>query len=431
MKVLEKIKTSLQQLPLSFQYLGAIKEEQQSSNYNQVIYKPATIAALQTNSDVVGIYHKPVSRLIQPVATTKKNDSNSPTEQYIDSESEVTLTIDEKKYFKLFATCIPVKGASRSIICDLQRQFFHFIPNGLFEILSTEPKNLSQLTSTYGEENRETIIEYFKFLLQEEYGTWFTESQLSLFPPLSLEWKSPLQITNSIIDIEINSNYNVTNVLQQLDDLGCEAVQLRFFSSQSLTAITDIARGLLTSRIKSIDIFIPYNKSITSTQLITLANEHQRINNLIIYNSPESLYTNELNHELTRIIFTQENITSEYHCGVVKPDYFLVNTQLFLESNNHNNCLNRKISIDKNGLIKNCPSLPQSFGHITNVSLKEVLAGGAIKDKWGITKDKVAICKDCEFRYICTDCRAYTENINDPLSKPAKCNYDPYTAEWV
>ena len=38
--------------------------------------------------------------------------------------------------------------------------------------------------------------------------------------------------------------------------------------------------------------------------------------------------------------------------------------------------------------------------------------------------------KDCKFRYICTDCRAYLANPNDMYSKPLKCNYNPYSATW-
>ena len=38
-------------------------------------------------------------------------------------------------YFKLFASCIPVLGVERSIVCDLQRSNFLFIPNILVEIL--------------------------------------------------------------------------------------------------------------------------------------------------------------------------------------------------------------------------------------------------------------------------------------------------------
>ena len=52
------------------------------------------------------------------------------------------------------------------------------------------------------------------------------------------------------------------------------------------------------------------------------------------------------------------------------------------------------------------------------------------KNTGSINKDLIDVCKDCEFRYICTDCRAYIQDKNNIYSKPAKCNYDPYNAEW-
>ncbi|MEM9686908.1 MAG: grasp-with-spasm system SPASM domain peptide maturase, partial [Bacteroidota bacterium] len=106
------------------------------------------------------------------------------------------------------------------------------------------------------------------------------------------------------------------------------------------------------------------------------------------------------------------------------------NMKLFTESQRHNSCLNRKISIDSNGNIKNCPSMPQSFGNIKNTTLKAALHHKDFKKYWNLTKDHIAVCKACEFRYICTDCRAYLEKPDDPYSKPLKCGYDPYTNVW-
>lgn len=52
------------------------------------------------------------------------------------------------------------------------------------------------------------------------------------------------------------------------------------------------------------------------------------------------------------------------------------------------------------------------------------------KKYWNIKKDDMTKCKDCEFRYICTDCRAYLEDPDDIYSAPLKCGYDPYTGKW-
>ena len=71
-----------------------------------------------------------------------------------------------------------------------------------------------------------------------------------------------------------------------------------------------------------------------------------------------------------------------------------------------------------------------SYGHIKTSSLKNVLAQTDFSKYWKIKKDDVLVCKDCEFRYICTDCRAFINNPNNLISKPSKCKYDPYSAKW-
>ncbi len=74
--------------------------------------------------------------------------------------------------------------------------------------------------------------------------------------------------------------------------------------------------------------------------------------------------------------------------------------------------------------------MPESFGNIRDTTLMEAIEKPGFKKYWNITKDQIAVCKDCEFRYICTDCRAYKEDPDDDYSKPLKCGYDPYTGVW-
>ena len=92
--------------------------------------------------------------------------------------------------------------------------------------------------------------------------------------------------------------------------------------------------------------------------------------------------------------------------------------------------MNRKIAIDVKGEIKNCPSIPKSYGNVKNTSLLQVASEKDFQQLWQVKKDNIAVCKDCEFRHVCTDCRAFTED-GELYGKPSKCNYDPYTATWV
>lgn len=72
----------------------------------------------------------------------------------------------------------------------------------------------------------------------------------------------------------------------------------------------------------------------------------------------------------------------------------------------------------------------ESFGNIKDDTLVAAVEKSGFKQYWHLTKDQINVCKDCEFRYICTDCRAYLENPDDIYSKPLKCGYNPYTCEW-
>ena len=63
--------------------------------------------------------------------------------------------------------------------------------------------------------------------------------------------------------------------------------------------------------------------------------------------------------------------------------------------------------------------------------MANAVADSEFKKVWLINKDQIDICKDCELRYACSDCRAYTVDPEKLNSKPVKCGYDPYQGEWV
>ena len=82
--------------------------------------------------------------------------------------------------------------------------------------------------------------------------------------------------------------------------------------------------------------------------------------------------------------------------------------------------------------------MTESYGNINDIALVEAIDIADFKKYWNVSKDHIEVCKDCEFRYVCTDCRAYTEKPHDisgpestNLAKPLKCGYDPYTGEWA
>ncbi|VXB10288.1 Grasp-with-spasm system SPASM domain peptide maturase (fragment) [Flavobacterium sp. 9AF] len=184
------------------------------------------------------------------------------------------------------------------------------------------------------------------------------------------------------------------------------------------------------SFIKSVEFILKIDNSINLDNLKKWVSDNKKIKSLTIHSFKENKIIQPENFGFGIIVGIKQKINDETHCGVVHHNYFNFLIESFTESQNNNTCLNRKLSIDKEGNIKNCPSMFQSFGNINNTNLEEVLNHKDFKKYWNITKDEIEICKDCEFRHICTDCRAYIEDPKNQYSKPLKCGYNPYTNEW-
>src|SRR5450432_1837942 len=106
-------------------------------------------------------------------------------------------------YFSMYSNCVPVKGAQRSIIYDLQRAKFDFIPNDLFNLIERfNGQRIELAYDYYGAETYDVLDEYFEFLVESDYILLFPEKMmLEQFPKLQLQWDFPSIISNAIIDL--------------------------------------------------------------------------------------------------------------------------------------------------------------------------------------------------------------------------------------
>lgn len=334
-------------------------------------------------------------------------------------------------YFRLFENCKIVKGYSRSMICDLQREKYFFIPNSLFELLDEfNGKKKEDIFKIYGEENCETINEYFDFLHENEFVFWInSKKDLDMFAPLNLTFDMPSKVSNAIFQISNLTLISLEKIIEEFELLNCQDIQLQFDCSEQLNCLEKVLLLTVSARIRSIEIYLKWEDNLDKEKLELLIEKYPRIRIVNVHSSP-TFYLNSNKASMGILYYSTQKIDYLKSCGLVHWNYFNTNIKLFTEAQKHNTCLNRKISIDVNGEIKNCPSMVKSYGNIKDTTLQEAIEKPGFKDMWYINKDQVSVCKDCEFRYICTDCRAYLENPEDIYSKPLKCGYNPYTAEW-
>lgn len=332
------------------------------------------------------------------------------------------------KFLVLFSCCFVTNGFNRSIIIDTQRNTFHFIPLVLGEFIAEfSTKTVRQIIEQFvRNDERQIFIEYLMFL--EEKELCFYTDNPTTFPKIDKNFISPNIISNAVLDFRKDIHYPIEDHLQELEDFGCEGIQIRIFENLTQPTFNRLIASFEKLSFRYVELLLNADAVYTRKYLHEILRTKPNLNKVTLYNSTKKDFFLLDKYQILELKTTV--IESREQCGQIGPQYFNTSLNQVIESHGFNSCLNKKISIDEYGFIKNCPSMNQSFGNAIENSLKQAMEKKGFKDFWTINKDEIAICKDCEFRHICTDCRAYTRDPDNSFSKPLKCGYDPYSNIW-
>jgi SPASM domain peptide maturase of grasp-with-spasm system len=315
---------------------------------------------------------------------------------------------------KLFPNVIPVKGYNRSLLMDLQSGQPYLVPNDLLDYLE--------------QGSEEEIIEYRTFITDNELGILMDADLAAGLTPLPLNHYPVSKISNAILELDEHSSWDLSLVLNQLDELGTQFIEIRFLDYRSVVSRwKTIQQATEGTTIESIQVFLPFSKELKKFLDEHLKERFFRLGMIVVYNAPSGF---ELESRFYNLLFTSQESVSHENCGTVSMESFVINTQGYTRNRNYNSCLAHKVSVDKNGSICNCPSLNQTYGQVGATALQEVVARKAFQSQWELTKDQVPICSVCEFRWICTDCRAFT-TAGIENGKPSKCTYNPFISLWA
>jgi len=334
------------------------------------------------------------------------------------------MKIESNTYLKLFANCKPVKGAKRATICDLQREIYFLIPNSCYDFLQDNvhvplAENLNRLSAT----DSKTAISYIDYIIENELG--FLTKDPHLYPDIEFADLSPHLLNDMIIEFSPVINTHRDYLLEDITICGIQFLEIRIRLSD-LKLFQEFLAALGNTRVRSIDIVCEYDNSLSISEIPNYVDNFSIIKSFILHSVPTETLGIYIQEKDSRQLFTGERLSNE-SCGQIGRQYFTSNLRFFINSLGSNNCLNKKVSIDKNGNYRNCPSLPNIYGNIHTTSLLDVIKNKEYVLYGSVRKDDVETCKDCEYRYICSDCRAHVTNIYD---KPFYCNYNPYTNEY-
>ena len=124
--------------------------------------------------------------------------------------------------------------------------------------------------------------------------------------------------------------------------------------------------------------------------------------------------------------------------GVMTRPDFRASRQVIAHYTTGHSCLAGKVTVTETGDVLPCIfSRNQIMGNVLEAGgLEAVTKGAALQQVWNTTKDDVMVCKDCEYRYVCFDCRPLSEaaaqgNAEYLHAPYPRCSYNPYTGEWA
>lgn len=327
------------------------------------------------------------------------------------------------KEFKLFSNCFSVKGVNRGAIIDLQRKNYYILPNQVIDFINEySGKKIYHLFQDF-KEDKTILKKYIRYFLNNELV--ILDNDINLYPAISNNFERPYSLDTITLDLNLPILTLKDFLVIQLDNLGISCLRL-ISDDFNLKKIVDTLRFVDKSKIRTIVIFIKHKDGL-ETELVKLKKMFSRITEIIFY---DVVKIN--NSEVKKFIYEKKTLSEALSMTIFNQDDFVLSIENFNESLSFNTAYNRSFFIDHNGDIKRHIEDQSIFGNIGTDDLNEVVDNNEVKKFWAISKDKILVCKDCEFRYICPDGSIpFKEKDADSFySTKTKCNYDPYKNLW-
>lgn len=335
-------------------------------------------------------------------------------------------------YITLYPNIIPVRGYSRSVLMDLYMGKFQFIPNYFCDFLNENKLKKLQYEDFRSLGNSESdfaeITSLLDYLIEADY---LAEVDLDLLEGLNVD--SPVRtedslINDCIIELSKESNWDLAHFLSEINRIGVKFLEIRFLDFEPFERFQLlIQRELQNHSIEFLHLIVPFHPDLDQIIHSKMMTFH-RLDQLTVYSVPGEF---KLDDVPFRVNFSTQPSIDHSNCGCVDPSYFGYNVLNYYSNRKNNSCLSHKLSIDQFGDIRNCPSKKQSFGKLEIIDLERTIQLEEFQKEWHITKESILICSDCEFRWMCSDCRVFIQDESNSLSKPAKCGYNPYINRWI
>lgn len=251
-----------------------------------------------------------------------------------------------------------------------------------------------------------------------------------------------INVGYDFVEIFTNATLLTRKKVERIKNLGLHiAVSLYSHNQEVHDQITNLP-GSFRRTVRSLEILKEFEVPTRVETIITRLNEQDIEEALdfveklgFAHKSPDVLRSEGRGADSE--ILPSKETAARY--GFMTAPNFRVDKGTLLRYVSGHSCLMGKIVITDCGDILPCIfSRNIKLGNVLDDSLTKILDRPELNAIWASTKDDVLVCQDCEYRYVCFDCRRSsfeemgTQDLTKYLSAPyPRCTYNPYTGEWA
>lgn len=261
--------------------------------------------------------------------------------------------------------------------------------------------------------------EWRAFLIREELIFECPEEFIDQFPDIDLLLERPGHIDSSVIRIpSINGP-----VVKALERVGCQHIAVLLKSSE-IGLIPSFFRNLDITSITSASLHF---EDVPTQRIIQNLNsdraQYGRLRFIGVHGDADMIPTD--GHHLAMHVLPNPR-------GNLHTPFLTMNQEVYMDALRSNSYFKRKIFIDDQGRISDDganwsrPNIPSKLPN----AIKMHLSSDDEPDIWNICKDDIAICHDCELRYMCIDQRLPSTCVSGGRHYTTECTYNPYIAKW-
>lgn len=303
--------------------------------------------------------------------------------------------MESSVFFCLFPHCYIVKGKNNDIVYNSQRSTITYITRDVTDLIEMFNKySILEVGKRYADD-RLKLDNIISFLFSKKLI--FKRDKIDDFPIISLKYDTPEYI--SYLVIEYSDFYNLKLVVNSINRLLVKYLEVRIIPEYATNIneqqLIDIFEILAQSTLRSIQIVVDYSlhklintilKKIKNNKVCKVIYFNSELYKIVERSDLEIVY---LNHNYEYILYYNNNYNNN----------IILSFNHFIESHTYNSYYNKRMAINRYGIIKNCLKNDREYGSIKNNNLLDIAKSEKFQELWFASVDKIIDLKDNALRY--------------------------------